>query len=188
MFIGKYRILFDLFWTFFKVGLFTFGGGLAMLPLIQDEVVNKNKWLTEEEILEVFALSQSIPGVIAVNTSIFTGNKLAGKKGSVAAALGTILPAFLSIILILTLLNRFRDNKYVEKAFAGIRAASAALILLAAIKLAKSSLKNKKGYIIALASFFMIIVLNISAAWAIISGGIAEYLIYLYERRKNKCQ
>ncbi len=181
----KLMRLWELFWAFFKVGCFTFGGGLAMLPLIQKEVVGNKKWSSEEEILDIFAISQSLPGVIAINTSIFIGKNVLGVKGAIAAALGVALPAFLSILLILVLLMGFKDNPYVTKVFSGIRAASAALILLTAVKLFKSGVKGKSGYTIALVAFFMIVVLDISAAWAIVFGGAAGYGIYLYGRRRQ---
>jgi chromate transporter len=181
--MGNFRILLKLFWVFCKVGSFTFGGGYAMLPLIQKEVVDNLKWVEEEEIVDVFAISQSVPGVIAINSSIFIGNKVAGVPGAVAAALGMILPAFLSILLILLALLSFKDNLYVEKVMAGIRAASAGLILLAAIKLGKTILKNKLGWVIALASFAAIAGFNVNAAWAIVGGAVAGTAIYWSKRR-----
>jgi chromate transporter len=180
----KLQTLWQLFWAFLKVGCFTFGGGLAMLPLIQKEVVDKQKWVDEDEILDMFAISQSIPGVIAVNTSIFIGKKVGGYAGAVAAVLGVVLPAFFSITLILMLLMGLQNNPYVGKIFAGIRAASAALILLSAIKLGKAAIKGKTGWLIALLSFFLVVVLNTSAVWAIIFGGTTGCILYLYNRRK----
>lgn len=174
-----------LFQVFFKVGTFTFGGGYAMLPLIQKEVVEKLNWVKEEEIVDVFAISQSVPGVISLNSAIFIGKKVGGAPGAIAAAAGVVLPAFLSILLILLVLMRFKNNVYIEKAFAGIRAASAALILLSAIKLGRSILNDKTGWIIAGLSFVAIILLNINAAWAIIAGGIIGYVVYRWQRRKN---
>lgn len=179
----RLKALWQLFWAFFKIGSFTFGGGLAMLPLIQKEVVDKQKWTDEEEILEIFALSQSLPGVISINTSIFVGNRVAGIFGAIAAIAGTALPAFISIILVLVLLMQFKDNIYVEKVFSGIKAASAALILLAAVKLGKSAVKGKTGLVIAAASFLAIVLFNVSAAWAVILGGLAGFILYLLRGR-----
>lgn len=182
----KLKTLWELFWVFLKIGTFTFGGGLAMLPLIQKEVVDIRKWVEEDEILDVFAISQSLPGVIAINAATFIGNKVAGKWGSAAATLGVNLPAFLSIILVIEVLNGLKGNIYIEKVLGGIRAASAALILLAAIKLGKSAVKGKTGIIIALISFTSIIIFNISAVWSIILGGVTGYMMYLLGRRDNK--
>lgn len=155
-----------------------------MLPLIQEEVVEKQKWVSEEEIVDVFAISQSVPGVIAINSSIFIGNKVAKIPGAVAAAFGVILPAFLSIILILIALLRFQSNVYVEKALSGIRAASAGLILLAAVKLGKNILKNRFTWIIAIASLAAILIFNINAAWTVIGGGAAGYFGEVLKRAR----
>ncbi|HBF38970.1 MAG TPA: chromate transporter [Firmicutes bacterium] len=182
--MNRLRSLIKLFWIFFKVGSFTFGGGLTMLPLIQEEVVEKQKWVSEEEIVDIFAISQSVPGVIAINSSIFIGNKVAKIPGTIAAALGVILPAFLSIILILIALLHFQNNVYVERVLSGIRAASAGLILLSAIKLGKNILKDKLNWIIAIAAFTAICVFNINAAWAVIGGGLVGYFAYLLKRAR----
>lgn len=179
------KLLWKLFAVFFKVGSFTFGGGLAMLPLIQKEVVERQKWIDEEEIIDIFAVAQSTPGVIAVNAATFIGKKVGGVGGAAAATMGVVLPAFASIILVMTLLISLRGNVYVEKVFSGIKAASAALILLAAIKLGKSAIKDKSGYIIAAAAFLVIVVFNINAAWAVIFGGAAGFVLYLAGRRKS---
>ncbi len=184
--MDKLKKCLKLFWVFFKVGSFTFGGGLAMLPLIQREVVDKNKWIKEEEILDVFAISQSVPGVIAVNSSIFIGKSVSGISGSIAAVLGVVLPAFLSIIAALMVLKNLQGNIYVEKIFSGIRAASAALILLSAVKLGKSAVKGKTGYIIALISFTIIVVFNKSAALAVIIGSLAGYLVHFKKERAQE--
>lgn len=177
--------LLKIFWIFFKVGTFTFGGGLTMLPLIEKEVVDNQKWIEEEEILDVFAICQSVPGVIAINSAIFVGNKVKGVSGAIAAALGVILPAFIAIILILVALTGIRNNIYVEKVFRGIAAASTALIFLSAVKLGKGALKSKWQYIVAAVSFLIIIIFNINAAWAVVLGGAAGYIIYIFGRRRK---
>lgn len=177
--------LWNIFWIFFKIGAFTFGGGLAMLPLIQKEVVDKYQWVSETEILDIFAISQSVPGVIAINSAIFIGKRVMGLKGAIAATLGVVLPAFISIILVITILVGLRGNRVVEKVFTGIRAASAALILLAAVKLGKTAIKSKAGYIIALVSFGMIVVFGIHAMWAVVFGGMAGLLTYWVNREQN---
>lgn len=181
----KLKQLVKIFWIFFKIGAFTFGGGLAMLPLIQKEVVDKRQWVSEEEILDIFAISQSVPGVIAVNTAIFVGNRVTGLSGAIAATLGVVLPAFISIILVITILISLKGNIIVGKVFTGIRAASAALILLAALKLGKTAIKGKAGYIIALVSFGMIVVFNIHAMWAVVFGGAAGLFTYWYNKERS---
>lgn len=174
-----------LFWVFFKVGCFTFGGGLAMLPLIRREVVEVQKWMTEEDIVDAFAIAQSLPGALAVNTGIFIGRKLRGSLGAVMALLGVILPAFISILIAMAILTSLSENIYVGKFFAGIRAASTALILLAAIHLGKSAASGRYGYFIAAVSFLMIVIFNINAAWAVVFGGLAGWLIYLFPERSR---
>jgi chromate transporter len=181
----KLKLMWQLFLIFFKIGTFTFGGGLAMLPLIQKEVVDKRKWVKEEEILDIFAVAQSVPGVIAINSATFIGNKLAGIPGAIFAAFGVILPAFASILIVISILIGLKDNVYVGKVFSGIRAASAALILLSAIKLGKSAIKGKIGWVVAIVSFTAIVLLDIHAAWAVVFGGVSGFATHLYDRRKN---
>ncbi len=178
----KFKRLWDIFWIFFKIGAFTFGGGMAMLPLIQREVVDKRDWVTEAEILDIFAISQSVPGVIAINSAIFIGNRLIGTSGAVAATLGVVLPAFLSIIMVITILIGLKGNVIVEKVFTGIRAAAAALILLAAWKLGKTAIQGKIGYLIAIIAFGMIVVFNIHAMWAVIFGAVAGIAVWLINK------
>ena len=182
----KFKGLCELFLIFFKIGAFCFGGGLAMLPLIQKEVVDRKKWISDEEIVDAFAISQSLPGVIAVNSAAIVGKKVLGFWGALVATIGVILPAFISIIIVVTLLSGFNGNPYVQKIFTGIKAASAALILLVAIKLGKSAVKGKLGLLIAAVSFVLIVVFNVFAAWAVVLGGVAGYIGYLYTKERNK--
>ena len=116
------------FCTFFKIGLFTIGGGYAMVPLIEEEVVNKKRWITQEDFIDLLAVSQSVPGVFAVNFSIFIGYKLKRFPGALALALGTILPSFLIILSIALFFHQFKEYETVEKIFKGIRPAVVALI------------------------------------------------------------
>lgn len=180
--MNKLRTLWILFFTFFKIGSFTFGGGLAMLPLIQREAVDVHHWVNEEEIVDYFAVAQSVPGVVAVNSSIMVGNKVLGKSGAVFAAMGIILPAFISIMIIFAFLSGLSQNPYVDKVFSGIKAASVALILLASIKLGKAVLKSKEQYVIFVVAFLLIVALNISAVWSILFGAAAGYTLYFVKR------
>ncbi len=131
--------LVHLFCSFFKIGAFTLGGGYAMIPLVQREVVEKKRWIAEDEFLNMLALAQSAPGVMAANTAIFIGYKMRGWKGVVAALLGSILPSFLIILLIATVFTRFRDYPAVEAIFKGIRPAVVALIAAPLYKMARSA-------------------------------------------------
>ena len=132
----------DLFLTFAKVGVCTFGGGYAMLPILQREVVEKKHWVTDGEITDYFALGQCTPGIIAVNTSVFIGHQLRGIPGGVAAALGVVFPSFVVITVIAAFLANFADLPAVRHALAGINAAVVALIASSVLKLGKSTLKN----------------------------------------------
>ena len=136
--------LIDIFFTSARVGAMTFGGGYAMLPILQKEVVEKKKWNTEEEILDYYALSQCLPGIIMVNTLVFVGQKKKGKIGAFASALGAVTPSFIIITIIAALLTAFADVPAVQSAFAGIRVCVCVLIFNSILKLWKSSVVDKK--------------------------------------------
>ena len=131
------------FCTFFKIGLFTIGGGYAMVPLIEEEVVNKKQWITQEEFIDLLAVSQSVPGVFAVNFSIFIGYKLRKFPGALALALGAILPSFLIILAIALFFHQYTDYEVVENIFKGIRPAVVDLIAAPTFSMAKSAKINK---------------------------------------------
>lgn len=136
--------LLDVFIASFKVGLMTFGGGYAMLPILQREVVETRKWVTEEEVLDFYAIGQCLPGVIMVNTMIFIGQKRRGTLGGIAAALGTVCPALIIITIIAAVLSGFAEAPVVRSAFAGIRVCVCVLIFNAVVKLWKSSVIDWK--------------------------------------------
>lgn len=182
----KFNRLVKMFFIFFRIGAFTIGGGYAMLPLIEKEVVDRRKWVSEEEIVDVFAIVQSVPGVIAINSSIFIGYKVAGIPGAVAAALGVITPSFVIILLIAFILFNFRENIYIQKAFAGIRAGVTALIAIAALKLGRSVIRDKVSLVLAIASFTAIVIFDIHAIISILVGGLIGYIVYgLLKYKKN---
>lgn len=134
--------LLTMFISFFKIGAFTFGGGYAMIPIIEAEVVTKRGWLEKEEFLDILAISQSFPGALAVNSSIFIGYKIGGILGGVLAMLGVVLPSFFIILLVAMFFQQFRNNPIVELIFKGISAAVPMLVLVAVISLSKSVNKN----------------------------------------------
>jgi len=136
-------LLLDLFCAFFRIGLFTFGGGYAMLPLLQREIVEKKKWATEEEMLDYFAVGQCTPGVIAVNTATFVGFKEKKLSGAIFATLGIVSPSLVIITVIAALLSNFAHIAAVQNAFAGIRVAVCVLILNSIVKLWKKSVVDK---------------------------------------------
>ncbi|MGG7178915.1 chromate transporter [Clostridium paraputrificum] len=140
--------LLKMFFSFFKIGAFTFGGGYAMIPLIEEEVVNKNNWLDKEEFMDILVVSQSFPGALAINCSTFIGYKLGGVLGGFIAILGVVLPSFIIILLVATVFMQFRDNYYVNLAFKGITAAVPMLVLVGVVSLAKGVKRNVKNVVI----------------------------------------
>ncbi|MBE6034928.1 MAG: chromate transporter [Clostridiales bacterium] len=178
--------LWKLFMAFFKIGLFTIGGGLAMLPLIQRMVVDDYKWLKEDEMIDCIAICQSLPGVIAINAATFVGYRKNKLAGSIAATLGTIMPSLIIIILAAIFLEAAGSNPYINGAFVSIKAASCGLILFAAVKLGQQVLKTKFAWAIAVIAFIMIAVFEITAVWAIILGALAGLLPYWARLRTGK--
>lgn len=168
------RILIDLFVSFFKIGLFTFGGGYAMLPMLQREVVDRHHWATEEEILDYYAIAQCTPGVIAVNTATFVGTKLRGALGGAVSTLAVITPSFIIITIISTMLQNFASYEIVQHALAGIRVAVAALVVSSVIKLYKKGVKGALSNGIFAAALLLIVLLDLSpviiVAMALILG------------------
>jgi len=175
----------SLFLTFLKVGTFTFGGGLAMLPVIKNEVVDCHGWLDDTEIADCFAIAQSLPGILAVNSAIYVGNRVKGTVGAFSAAAGVILPAFVSIIIVLVFLGTIGDNKYIQGAFEGIKAVTVGMILATVISMARNIIHGKLELMIAAVSFALIVVFKASAVWAILFGGLAGLAAYLLKRRSG---
>ena len=168
--------LFDLFWTFCKIGALTFGGGYAMLPLIQREIVENKKWSTEKEILDYYAVGQCTPGVIAVNTATFIGYKLRGIIGGIVATLGVIFPSIVIILIIADFLQNFADLAIVQSAFAGIRVAVVALIITTVVKLIKSSIKDYLGVIIAIIAFVISAFIGLSPVYVVIAAALTGFI------------
>lgn len=172
-----YRI-FDIFCTFFKIGLFTFGGGYAMIPLIEREVSVKKGWVKREEIVDILAVSQALPGAVAINSASFIGKKVAGRFGALAGTTGVILPSLIIITMIAVFFSRFQENAIVQAAFTGIRPAVVALIFVAALNVIKSSLKDKLQYVLALAATIVVLLFAVNVIIVIICGAAAGLLIY----------
>ena len=178
-------IYWESFKTFFKIGLFTIGGGYAMIPLIEEEVVNKHKWIAKEELLDLIAIAQSCPGVFAINISIFVGYKLR-KTGAIISSLGTALPSFLIILAIAMFFRQFEDNKVIAAMFRGIRPAVVALIAVPTFKLAKSAKLNRYTLWIPIVSALLIWLLGVSPIWVIVVAGLGGYLYGVYGSKVNK--
>ncbi len=179
------NIYFRLFLAFFKLGLFTFGGGVAMVPLLQDKVCKEYGWMTEEEVVDCLAVSQGLPGVIAINMATYTGYFMRGLRGALAATFGMVLPSFIIIILVVCILEGFNENPYVQGALTGINAASAGLILWAAIKLGRQVLKSAFTWILAIGAFIAIAVFDINAVWAILAGIVIGILYSTWQNTRS---
>jgi len=166
------RFYLDLFYSFFKIGAFTLGGGYVMIPLIEKEVVDNRKWIQQEDFTDMLALAQSAPGPIAINTAVFVGYKLRKLKGLIVAVSGVVIPAFTTILLVAVFFAGIKDNPIVERIFAGIRPAVVALIVLPVVNMLKKG-KFRFGIIlIALASALTVWILGISPVWVMAAAGI----------------
>lgn len=195
---GRWNMFFQLFWTYLKIGTFTLGGGYAMLPLIQREVVDRKGWIDEDEYLNMIALAQAAPGLIAVNSAIFIGWRVGGWRGVCGAVLGAVLPSFLIILTIAMIFQDWKEIPAVEAAFKGIRPAVVALIAAPLFKLAKSAMKEKgkqtkeKGQnaiflLISLAAALLIWLGHINPVWVILATIIITLCsIWLSSYRSSK--
>lgn len=180
------RIYFEAFSIFFKIGAFTIGGGYAMVPLIENEIVTKRNWLAKDDFIDLLAISQSSPGILAVNISIFIGYRLKGVMGSIVTALGTVLPSFLIILAIALFFHNFKDNTVVERIFKGIRPAVVALIAAPTFSMAKSAKINRYNLWIPVVSALLIWLLGFSPIWIIIAAGVGGFLYGRYWKTKNE--
>ena len=170
------NIYLESFKTFFKIGIFTLGGGYAMIPLIEEEVVNKHRWVEKNEMLDLIAIAQSCPGVFAINIAIFIGYKLNKVRGALATTLGTALPSFLIILVIAMFFHQFEDNRVVAAMFRGIRPAVVALIAVPTFNLGKRAELNKFTIWIPVVSALAIWLLGVSPIWIIIAAGVGGYI------------
>lgn len=164
--------LVELFLIFFKMGSFTFGGGYAMLPIIQEEIVNKRHWATDEEILDYYAIGQSTPGIIAVNTATFIGYNQKGILGGIFATLGIAAPSIIIITIIAAFFKNFQDYKLVQHAFGGVRVVVAALIFNTVLKMYKDSIKDWVGIFLFIVSFLLLVFLDITPIIVIVVSAI----------------
>lgn len=178
--------LINMFVAFAKVGCFTFGGGYAMLPMLQREIVEKNKWATEEELVDYFAIGQCTPGIIAVNTATFVGFKAAGILGGIVATLGLVFPSLVIIMVIAAFIRNFMDIEVVQNALKGIQVCVCALILDAKIRLGKKTLSDKYCVLIFLVAFFAAQFSGISTIFVIIGAGMLGILISILKNRKER--
>ena len=186
--MSNFKKALKLFLAFFKIGAFTFGGGYAMIPLIQHEVTTKNKWITDDDILEIVAISESTPGPIAVNSATFVGYRVCVVIGSVAATLGVVVPSFLIMLCVFFLLNKFSDLPAVQYAFMGIRACVLALITKALLSMYTKCEKTWVSYsVIAFAVITSVIVARfvpINTFYIIIASAVFGLITHSILRRR----
>ncbi len=192
----KIKLLFSLFITMFKVGLFTFGGGYAMISLFERELVERKKWIEHDEFMDVLAIAESTPGPIAINTSTYIGYKIAGFFGSLLATLAVCLPSFIIIFVISLFFDQFLALTWVGYAFRGIQACVAYLILSAGIKMFKKLKKTVFNVVILFATFgcmitFTLLSVSFSSVFYVLIGGILGLIVYLVtyintKRKKNR--
>lgn len=177
------KIIFDLFFTFFKIGAFTFGGGYAMFPVFLKELSEKRKWITEEELMDCYAIGQCTPGVIAVNTASFVGFKTRGVLGAVFSTLGMITPSVIIITLIAALIGSFSDNTVVASALSGIRVAVCGMVVVTICRLIKKNIVDIFSAIIAIVTFFVIVIFDISSVYAVIVSAVVGIIISAVRKR-----
>lgn len=181
----NFRKLGELFISFFRIGALTFGGGLAMLPMLQREVVTERHWCTDEELLDMYAIGQCTPGIIAVNTATYVGYKQAGFIGGVAATLGVISPSIVIICLVASILQNFIHLPAVVHALAGIRIVVCALMLNTVVSMARKGIIDKLGAILFVAAFVLACFTPVPTALIIILAGIIGVIASHIRRRKT---
>lgn len=175
--MGRFKNLCQLFWSFFKIGGLTFGGGLTMLPMLEHELVEKRNWISEEDLLDCYAIGQCTPGIIAINTATFVGYKREGILGGIFSTLGMICPSLIIITLVASVLNVFMDNVYFQHALNGIRGVVCALLINTVINLGKKSLKTKFAWIIFAAILLIALFLKVPTVIMVIMAAIAGLIM-----------
>ena len=176
--------LWQIFLVFAKIGAFTIGGGYAMIPLIQNELTRR-QWIAEEELPDIIAIAQSAPGLLSVNVSIFAGYKLRGLKGSVVATLGSILPAFVIILVIAVLLNNYQDNPVIIRIFKGIRPVVVSLIAVPMVNMARKNNKTWWAWAISIVSMLLVAFLNVSAIYVLMVVIVLAFAVAFYRQKEG---
>ena len=182
----KGKRMLGLFATFFRIGAFTFGGGYAMIPLIQKEVVENKKWITDEDILEIVAIAESTPGPIAINAATFIGHKVCGFFGALFATLGVVLPSFVIIALIANILSWFENVEAVRYAFNGVRAGVLALIIKAMISMYKQCPKGILAYCVMTGAFVAAAVLKVNVLLVILCCAVVGLIVSMVAERRMR--
>jgi chromate transporter len=175
------------FAIFFKIGMLTIGGGLAMIPIMKEEFVDKNKWVKDEDITDIFAVAQGLPGVVAINSSIYIGYRLSGMAGAIISAIGVILPSLIVIFTIYVFFTpEIANNVYLIKAFRGINAGITALILGATIQMAKKSIIDIFGIFIAIISFVLVFFFKVDIIFVMVLSIILGVSYYKIKKMVHK--
>ena len=175
----------ELYWSFLRIGGLTFGGGLAMLPMLKYELVEKRKWISEEELLDCYAIGQCTPGIIAVNTATYVGYKKRGVIGGIVSTFGMITPSLVIITAVAVFLRAFMDNVWIKHAFMGIRGAVCALMLNTVYTLAKKSLKSIFAYIMCAAAFIVAMFLPVPTVVIVLAAAVVGIVSEMIVRRKR---
>ena len=182
---NKLKEFLSLYLAFVKIGTFTFGGGLAMMPIMQRELIEKRGWVTEEELIDYFAIGQSTPGIIAVNVSTFVGYKRLGWFGGIVGTLGVVTPSWVIIMLLAGAISSVDKYPLAQKALKGINVAVAALLTSVIVKFSKKTIKNICNALFMLLAFALIYFLKVQSVWIILSSLIIGCLLTLYRQKKN---
>ncbi len=180
------KFLFKLFFLFSKIGLFTFGGGYAMFPILKAELIEKRGWITEDELLDYYAIGQCTPGIIAVNVATFVGKKLKGITGAAFTTLGVIFPSVVIILIIASCINNFADLWFVQSAFSGIRVAVIVLILNTIISMWKKSVQKPFDYIVFLFALVLSFFDILSSVLVVVLSAIAGIIYTLFIKKGGK--
>ena len=181
---SKLRQFLELYFAFFKIGSFTFGGGLAMMPIMQRELIERRGWITEEELIDYFAIGQSTPGIIAVNVATFVGYKRLGWLGGIIGTLGVVSPSLIIIMILAGAISSVDKYPLAQKALRGINVGVAALLTSVIVKFFKKTIKSVWNAFFMLLAFVLIYFLKVQSVWIIIASLITGCLITLYKQKK----
>ena len=182
--IDKIKNLFNLYFSFAKIGTFTIGGGLAMMPMMQSELIQKRKWITDEELIDYYAVGQSTPGIVAVNVATFVGYKQMGIIGGIFATLGMVTPSLVIIMVLASLINSINDFPIIQKALKGINVAVAALLTSTIINFMKKTIKKFTNAIFMMISFLLVFVFKLPSFWIILFALLIGVVLTYKEKKK----
>ncbi len=183
---NKLKQFLELYFAFVKIGAFTFGGGLAMMPIMQRELIEKRGWVSEEELIDYFAIGQSTPGIIAVNVATFVGYKKLGWLGGIIGTLGVVTPSWVIIMLLAGAISSVDKYPLAQRALRGINVAVAALLTSVIVKFTKKTIKNLWNALFMLLAFALIYFFKVQSVWIILSSLIIGCLLTLYKQKKQK--